>query len=160
VAIEQDKIVATIQQTYPAGKYVFYKPDTVETKGGIPLPGIGGQKEDMLKGWFDAMMQNDVVINEEESCKGIKPENGWFTISCERGSLQEKVSYKVCKVIIAIGNRGTPLRLGVKGEDLKIVTQPPPILAKHCIKCGNPRRATQKFCNKCGEKFPVRNPNT
>jgi thioredoxin reductase len=157
VAIEQDKIVATIQQTYPAGKYVFYKPDTVDAKGGIPLPGAGGQKEEMLKGWFDAMMQNDVIINEEESCKGIKPENGWFTISCERGSLQEKVSYKVRKVIIAIGNRGTPLRLGVKGEDLKIITQPPPILAKHCPKCGNPRRETQKFCNKCGERFPVRN---
>jgi thioredoxin reductase len=101
-------------------------------------------------------MQNDVVINEEESCKNIKPENGSFTINCERGSLQEKVSYKARKVIIAIGNRGTPLKLNVKGEDLKIMTQPPPILAKHCPQCGNPRRAAQKFCNKCGEKFPVR----
>jgi thioredoxin reductase (NADPH) len=156
VAIEQDKIVATIQQTYPAGKYVFYKPDTVEAKGGIPLPGVGGKKEDMLQGWIDAMMKNDVIINEEESCKAIKQENGVFTVSCERGSLQEKVSYKVRKVIIAIGNRGTPMKLGVKGEDLKIVTQPPPILGKHCIKCGTVRRDSQKFCNKCGEKFPLR----
>jgi thioredoxin reductase len=157
VAIEQDKIVATIQQTYPAGKYVFYKPDTVDAKGGIPLPGVGGKKEEMLQGWFDAMMKNGVVINEEESCKSIKEENGLFTVACERGSLQEKVSYKVRKVIIAIGNRGTPLRLGVAGEDLKIMTQPPPILAKHCTKCGTVRREAQKFCNKCGEKFPIRN---
>jgi thioredoxin reductase (NADPH) len=156
VAIEQDKIVATIQQTYPAGKYVFYKPDTVEAKGGIPLPGVGGKKEDMLQGWIDAMMKNDVIINEEESCKAIKQENGVFIVSCERGSLQEKVSYKVRKVIIAIGNRGTPMKLGVKGEDLKITTQPPPILGKYCIKCGTIRRVSQKFCIKCGEKFPLR----
>ena len=34
VAIEQDQVVATIQN-YPAGKYVFFKPDTIETRGGI-----------------------------------------------------------------------------------------------------------------------------
>ncbi len=156
VAIEQDKIVATIQQTYPAGKYVFYKPDTVDAKGGIPLPGVGDKKENMLQGWFDAMMKNDVVINEEESCKDIKQEGGVFTIATEKGALQERQSYKVRKVIIAIGNRGTPLKLGVAGEDLKIIVQPPPVLAKFCKKCGNARRDTQKFCNQCGEKFTVR----
>ncbi|MBI3652930.1 MAG: NAD(P)-binding domain-containing protein [Acidobacteria bacterium] len=157
VAVEQDKIVATIQQTYPAGKYVFFKPDTVDTKGGIPLPGVGDKKENMLQGWFDAMMKNNVIIHEEESCKDIKLEKGIFTVKCERGSLQEKVSYKTRKVIIAIGNRGTPLKLGVKGEDLKIKVQPPPVLAKFCNKCGNPRRDVQKFCNQCGEKFALRN---
>src|SRR5215212_669556 len=63
IALEQDQIVATIQQVYPAGKYVFFKPDTVDTKGGIPLPGAGDSKENMLKGWFDSMMANGVKVN-------------------------------------------------------------------------------------------------
>src|SRR5262249_48760755 len=69
---EKKKMSPTIQQLNPAGKYVFFKPDTVETKGGIPLPGPGDSKENMLKGWIDAMASNGVVVNEEESCKDIK----------------------------------------------------------------------------------------
>ena len=156
VAVEQGKIVDTIQQAYPAGKYVFYKPDTMPEKGGIPLPGPGDTKEAMLKGWFDAMMQNRVVINEDEMCKSIKPENGVFVVHTERGNLQEKETYRARRVILAIGNRGTPMKLRVSGEELKITVQPPPIYAKFCNKCGTPRRQGQKFCNTCGEKINVR----
>ena len=156
IAIEQDKVVATIQQVYPAGKFVFYKPDTVETKGGIPLPGAGGSKEDMLKGWLDAMRSNDVVINEEESCKDIKPEDGVFVITTEKGKVKEKATYRVRKVIIAIGNRGTPMKLGVKGEELKMMVTPEPQMAKFCPVCGSSRKGKQKFCVACGAQIPLK----
>jgi len=153
VAIEQDKIVATIQQVYPAGKYVFYKPDTVETKGGIPLPGPGDSKENMLKGWLDAMTSNGVVVNEEESCKDIKQDGGVFTVITEKGKAKEKASYTARKVIIAIGNRGTPMKLRVPGEELKVMMTPPPVLPKYCPRCGSARKGTPQFCGVCGAPY-------
>ena len=153
VAIEQDKIVATIQQVYPAGKYVFFKPDTVETKGGIPLPGPGDSKENMLKGWLDAMTSNGVVVNEEETCKDIKQDGGVFTVITEKGKAKAKVSYTARKIIIAIGNRGTPMKLRVPGEDLKVMMTPPPVVPKFCPRCGSSRKGTQQFCVVCGAPY-------
>lgn len=40
VAIEQDKTLSTIDQ-YPKGKYIFFKPDTKDWFGGIPVVGLG-----------------------------------------------------------------------------------------------------------------------
>ena len=156
IAIEQGKVVSTIQQTYPAGKYVFFKPDSIEDRGGIPLPGPGDNKEEMLRGWFDAMVGNGVVIHEDEVCKAVTRENGIFLVQTERGNLQEKTLYRARRVILAIGNRGTPMKLQVPGEELKMLIQPPPMYAKFCNKCGTSRLQGQKFCNVCGEKFNLR----
>ncbi|HXI92259.1 MAG TPA: NAD(P)-binding domain-containing protein [Blastocatellia bacterium] len=156
VAIEQDKIVATIQQVYPAGKYVFFKPDTVETKGGIPLPGPGDSKENMLKGWLDAMTSNGVVVNEEETCRDIKQDGGVFTVTTEKGKAKEKVSYTARKIIIAIGNRGTPMKLRVPGEDLKVMMTPPPVVPKFCPSCGSARKGSQQFCVVCGTPYAAK----
>jgi thioredoxin reductase (NADPH) len=152
VAIEQEKIVATIQ-AYPAGKYVFYKPDTVQAKGGIPLPGPGDKKEKMLELWFDAVAKNGVVINEEESCKEVKREDGVFAVITEKSKTKERVTYKAQKVIVAVGNRGAPMKLRVPGEDLKMRIDPDPRLASSCSKCGGPRQPKQVFCPRCGHKF-------
>lgn len=43
VAIEQDKVLSTIQ-LYPKGKYIFFKPDTKDWFGGIPVAGLGLSK--------------------------------------------------------------------------------------------------------------------
>lgn len=40
VAIEQDKTLSTIE-LYPKGKYIFFKPDTKDWFGGIPVTGLG-----------------------------------------------------------------------------------------------------------------------
>jgi thioredoxin reductase len=154
VAIEQDRVVSTIAN-YPAGKYVFFKPETVEARGGIPLPGAGEQKESIIQSWMDSMLNNGVIINEEERCKEIKREGDCFSIVTELKGKQ-RVVYLARKVILAIGNRGTPMKLNIEGENLKIKIQPPPSLAKHCVKCGQTRRAEQSFCVRCGIRLPVR----
>lgn len=43
VAIEQDKVLSTIQ-LYPKGKYIFFKPDAKDWAGGIPVAGLGLSK--------------------------------------------------------------------------------------------------------------------
>jgi thioredoxin reductase (NADPH) len=123
VAIEQNKMANTIRN-YPAGKYVFFKPDTVEAQGGIPLPGIGGYKEETLQRWIDVVMNNGVDIYEEESCKKIEPREGGFTVTTEKDGGRSKMTYPARKVVLAIGNHGSPMKLQVSGEDLKIQVQP------------------------------------
>jgi thioredoxin reductase len=121
VGIEQDKVLATIE-AYPKNKYIFFKPDTMESRGGIVVAGAGEQRESILENWLGTMTQSGVSINEGESCKSIKrAEDGdYFTVRTDKGEKREPVTYKARRVIIAIGNRGTPLRLGVPGEDMRI----------------------------------------
>jgi NAD-dependent dihydropyrimidine dehydrogenase PreA subunit len=47
VAIEQDEVAATIQQTYQAGKYIYFNPTDQPVKGGIKLDGAGASKQQM-----------------------------------------------------------------------------------------------------------------
>ncbi len=157
IAVEQDKVVSTIQN-YPAGKYVFFKPDTVQPKGGVPLDGPGNQKEVILGWWMSSMMQNGLQINEDESCKDIKSQDGVFTVTTEQGKLKEKGTYTARAVILAIGNRGTPMKMRVTGEELKMRVQPGPVVARHCPKCGQARMGKQFFCVRCGQKLPVTTP--
>lgn len=157
IAIEQDTLVSTIAN-YPAGKFVFFKPDTVEARGGIPLPGVGDKKESMLDGWSKTMLANGVEVNEEESCKDIKSEDGVFNVITEAGKVKEKSSYRARRVILAIGNRGTPMKLRVPGEEIKKLVQPGPTVARHCPRCGERRPGQATHCVKCGTPLPVRTP--
>src|SRR6266542_1680627 len=78
VAIEQDQVAATIQQTYQAGKYIYFNPVDQPVKGGIELDGAGAIKEQMLGSWMDTVRSNGVVINEFEGCKDVKRDGDVF----------------------------------------------------------------------------------
>ena len=121
VGIEQDKVLATID-AYPKGKYVFFKPETMDSRGPIAVEGAGEQREKILESWTETMNSNGVLINEGESCKSIKKaEDGdYFVVQTEKGSEREKVSYRARRIVLALGNRGTPMKLKVPGEELKI----------------------------------------
>ncbi len=121
VGIEQDKVLATID-AYPANKYVFFKPETMESRGGFDVPGAGMQREAILETWKNVMLGHGVQVNEGESCKAVKrAEDGdYFTVQTEKGLAKEKVSYRARRVVLALGNRGTPMKLRVTGEEMKI----------------------------------------
>src|SRR5215213_7551543 len=121
VGIEQDKVLATIE-AYPKNKYIFFKPETMESRGGIMVEGAGDQREAILDSWLGTMMKTGVAVNEGESCKAIKraADGDYFTVSTERGAKREPVTYRARRVVIAIGNRGTPMRLNVPGEEMKV----------------------------------------
>jgi thioredoxin reductase (NADPH) len=157
LALEQDQVAATIENTYGKGKFVFYKPDTVEARGGLPLftdplKREGNYKEPMLNAWQATLKREAVKINERESCKDIQRENGVFRIRTEKGALKEPASYTARKIILAIGNRGTPMLLKVPGEDLKIMVE---TVGLFCANCGTRAPNRRAFCAKCGEPMPT-----
>ncbi len=156
VALEQDKVAATIQTTYPAGKYVFFKPDQPLKRGGIKLDGAGAPKEDMLGAWMEAITQYNLKINEFETCKAVKNENGVFVVKTESEKTKQAAEYKTRSVVIAVGGRGTPMHLRVDGEELKIqVTPTEAVYSAFCVKCGTSRSGDWKVCPKCGTAFPA-----
>jgi thioredoxin reductase len=154
IAIEQDQVVATIQQTYQAGKYVFYNPVDQPARGGIKLDGAGGVKEAMIGSWMQTVKSNGLVINEYESCKNIKREGDFFIVETEQDRTRKKMKYLARRVILAIGNRGVPMKLNAPGEDLKITVTPSALIfLDFCEKCGARRVGADKFCQECGAKY-------
>lgn len=157
IALEQDKIVATIDQTYQAGKYVYFNPVEKPVIGGINLAGAGATKEVMIGSWMETIRSNGLVINQFESCKSVKPAGeagGFFIVETEQEKNKRKMQYSVRRVILAIGNRGTPMRLGVAGEDAKVtVTATEMVMPAFCNKCGEKRIGDFRFCQTCGQQF-------
>ena len=157
IALEQDKIVATIEQTYQAGKYVYFNPVDKPVKGGINLAGAGATKEVMIGSWMETIRSNGLVINQFESCKGVKPAGdagSFFVVETEQEKTKRKMQYSARRVILAIGNRGTPMKLGVQGEDAKvIVTATEMVMPAFCNKCGEKRVGEYRFCQNCGQQY-------
>ncbi len=121
VGIEQDRVLSTIE-AYPKGKYIFFKPDTMPSRGSISVEGLGEQRERILDQWLGAMNSDGVVINEGESCKSIKraDDGDYFTVQTEKGLEKEKVTYRTRRVVLALGTRGTPMKLRLPGEEMKV----------------------------------------
>jgi Thioredoxin reductase len=121
VGIEQDKVLSTIE-AYPKGKYIFFKPDTMPSRGSISVEGLGEQRERILAQWLGMMSSHGVVINEGENCKSVKrAEDGdYFTVQTEKGAEKEKVTYRTRRVVLALGTRGTPMKLRLPGEEMKV----------------------------------------
>jgi thioredoxin reductase len=82
----------------------------------------GDQREVLLNTWILNMKENAVVINENESCKAIKKAEGgdYFTVETEKGREKQKMTYSARRVVLAIGNSGTPMKLKVPGEEMKV----------------------------------------
>ncbi|MCA1593986.1 MAG: NAD(P)-binding domain-containing protein [Acidobacteria bacterium] len=121
VAIEQDRVLATID-AYPANKFIFFKPETMESRGAIRVEGAGAQREAILDDWKRAMAESAVRVNEDESCRSVKKaaDGDYFIVETERGFEKEPVIYRARRVVLALGNRGTPMKLNVTGENLKV----------------------------------------
>ena len=142
VGIEQGEVLATIS-SYPEGKYIHFKPDALEPRGGIDVTGEGAERERLLELWTNALLncgitvnKNDGdssrsssaceqaahVINENECCKDVKraDDGDYFVVQTHKTLTGEKATYKVRRVVLAIGERGSPKKLGVDGETLQV----------------------------------------
>ena len=154
VAIEQDQVVATIQQTYQAGKYIYFNPVDQAVKGGIKLDGAGAIKEQMIGSWMETVKSNGVIINEFESCKDVKRDGDVFIVVTDQFKTKQRVEYRARRVILAIGNRGTPMKMNVPGEEMKMIVTPTEVvLPQFCNKCGAKRTGDYKFCQQCGFQY-------
>ncbi|MFZ4707702.1 MAG: NAD(P)-binding domain-containing protein [Bacteroidales bacterium] len=106
--LEQDSLGGTVF-TFPRQKIVMTSVMDLPLYGKVKL--FETSKSALLDLWNAALSKNDITIQEHTKVESITPENGIFNIETLKG---EHITSKT--VLLAIGRRGTPRKLGVEGE--------------------------------------------
>ena len=109
VTLEQESLGGAVFQ-YPRGKLVMTAPATVPLLGKVNFRQTS--KEALLQFWQEAERKTGVRINYRERVEDIVREGAGFVVKTNRAS------YVTRSVLLAIGRRGTPRKLGVPGEEL------------------------------------------
>jgi thioredoxin reductase len=114
--LEQETLGGTVAH-YPRGKIVMTAPVHLPLYGKVRFRET--TKEALLEFWRDVERKTGVEINYRERVEGIsRTDDGCFEVESTRGK------YRTRSVVLAIGRRGTPRKLGVPGEeDSKVVYQ-------------------------------------
>jgi len=109
-AIEQESLGGCVFQ-YPRGKLVMTQPAELPLVGEIKLTSTS--KEELLKFWQELEQKVGLKIRYHERVVAIEATpTGSFIVRTPKGA------YETANVLLSIGRRGTPRKLGVPGEDL------------------------------------------
>ncbi|MDO8313460.1 MAG: NAD(P)-binding domain-containing protein [Sideroxyarcus sp.] len=118
-AIEKKLRYVTIEQETSLGGAIFQYPrNKVVMTAPVKLPIVGDMqfkevsKERLLEFWDDVIQKTGMKLNYSERMEGITKTDKGFIVKTTKGS------YATRAILLAIGRRGTPRKLGVPGEDL------------------------------------------
>ncbi|HBR55334.1 MAG TPA: 4Fe-4S ferredoxin, partial [Flavobacteriaceae bacterium] len=113
VTLEQDTLGGTVF-TFPRAKVVMTAPMELPLYGKAKL--FDTSKAELLELWNEVFEKHDIEILENTKVNDIFPqENGTFKLTTKNGD------YTANNVLLAIGRRGSPRKLGVPGEDTQKV---------------------------------------
>jgi putative YpdA family bacillithiol system oxidoreductase len=113
VTLEQDEIGGTVSK-YPRQKLVMTSPVQFPMYGKFKKLELS--KEDLLAFWKKVAERADFKVRTNEKVETIaKERDDIFRVVTATGQ------YRSRAVILALGRRGTPRKLGVKGEELQKV---------------------------------------
>ena len=113
VTLEQESLGGCVFQ-YPRGKIVMLQPVNLPIVGEVKLRTT--RKEELLELWQGIEQQVGLKINYRQRVEAIEHVGDGFRV---RTAAAE---YLAKSVLLSIGRRGTPRKLGVAGEDLPKVT--------------------------------------
>ena len=108
LVLEQGTQANTIR-SYPRQKFVMAEPAMIPIYG--PLWMEDTSKEALLDKWQEIIASSGLVINEQEKVLRVVRNENHFLVQ------SSKTVYQGASVVLAIGKRGTPRKLGVPGED-------------------------------------------
>ncbi len=109
VTLEQDTLGGTVAH-FPRGKVVMTAPAKLPIVGVMNFKEVS--KERLLGFWQKVVHDTGLKINDQERLETVSPIEGGFAVKTTRSVHHTRT------VLLAIGRRGTPRRLGVTGEDL------------------------------------------
>jgi thioredoxin reductase/NAD-dependent dihydropyrimidine dehydrogenase PreA subunit len=113
VTVDQETMGGTVLQ-YPRQKIVMTKPVKLPLYGKLHLTTVS--KEDLLARFEDIVAKADLKIRGGVKVTGVTKQDGVFDVATDQGPLRAQ------RVILALGRRGSPRKLGVPGEGLPKVT--------------------------------------
>jgi thioredoxin reductase/Pyruvate/2-oxoacid:ferredoxin oxidoreductase delta subunit len=108
LTIEQDSFGGTVAH-FPRGKLVMTAPATLPIVGKVKFKEVS--KERLLKFWEGVARKTKLRISYGEQVEKITRSKYGFEVWTTHDS------YVTSSVLLAIGRRGTPRKLGVEGED-------------------------------------------
>jgi thioredoxin reductase/ferredoxin len=108
VTLEQESLGGCVFQ-YPRGKLVMTQAATLPLVGKVRFTQTS--KEELLEFWRSIERKTGVEIRYRERVDVIERDGESFHVRTPRGT------YRARNVLLAIGRRGTPQKLGVPGED-------------------------------------------
>ena len=108
--VEQEELGGTVAH-FPRRKLVMTQPADLPIVGKMPFTEV--QKETLIDFWRDVEQKTGIKIQYNERVESIvaAPQGG-FTVSTNRQT------YDTRTVLLSIGRRGTPRKLGVPGEEM------------------------------------------
>ena len=108
--LEQDSLGGTVF-TFPRDKVVMTQPMKLPLYGDLKL--YNTSKAELLETWTEVLQRHEIEIQEHCKVETIKElEEYHFELKLANGDTLESRS-----IIIAIGRRGSPRKLGVPGEE-------------------------------------------
>ncbi len=110
VTIEQEEALGGCIFQYPRNKVVMTAPIKLPIVGTMSFKEVS--KEKLLEFWQGVIAKTGMKIQYNERMENISKIDNGFIVKTSKGSYQTRA------VLLAIGRRGTPRKLGVPGEDL------------------------------------------
>ena len=111
VTLEQEDSVGGAILHYPRHKLVMHYPVELPLYGALKFFEV--EKEVLYNTWIEIIKKYNVNIKTGNKVVDVKRENGTFRVITEKGD-----EYRGKSVILALGRRGSPRKLGVPGEEL------------------------------------------
>lgn len=108
LTLEQDSIGGTVMN-FPRSKIVMTSPMNLPLWGKVKL--VQTTKSELIELWKNVLQKNKIKINEEEKVEKIEKVNDYFIVTTNHDR------YTSNGVLLAIGRRGSPRKLGVPGEN-------------------------------------------
>jgi thioredoxin reductase/Pyruvate/2-oxoacid:ferredoxin oxidoreductase delta subunit len=109
VTIEQEDSFGGTVYHYPRSKVVMTAPVQLPIIGKMSFGEVS--KEKLLEFWKSVVKRTSLKINFFERMESLKPDRQGFVVKTS------KQEYRTRSVLLTIGRRGTPRKLGVKGEE-------------------------------------------
>ncbi len=105
--LEKDRVGSTIHD-YPKNKHVMAEPSNVPLLSSLWFGDC--TKEELLARWQQTVIDEQIRVLEQTEVKNVENAGELFTLHTNRGEIVAE------HVIVCIGKRGSPRRLGVAGE--------------------------------------------
>ena len=107
LTLEQDSLGGTVY-SFPRKKIIMTSPMDLPLYGKVKL--VETSKTELLELWNDVLKKNNIIINEHEKVIEVRREGDYFRLISSKGE------YTSSFVLLSIGRRGSPRKLGVPGE--------------------------------------------
>ncbi len=108
--VEQEELGGTVAH-FPRRKLVMTQPADLPIVGKMKFKEV--QKETLIEFWRDVEKKTGIKIDYNERVDSIVPSpTGGFTVATSKNT------YNTRTVLLTIGRRGTPRKLGVPGEEM------------------------------------------